>query len=253
MSASLDVPVGWPALLPEFGRTWARRHRRLARILAAGAVIGVSAQLLNDEPLGVMLILLVPLVACFGAGAVVMSGIVSDERRSGLLVMWAQQPGSIVKPYAIRYALHLLLLSAFAVVLAAVVIAAAVATGTMTLQAALPIALTALSAATLTAAVVFAMSAWGFRHDGAAALLWALGSLTVAASFAFQESLLARTVTLLAYPADSILGFMNPASLAGGRAQATLVVTCHLLAWSLIGLAGLVHTERTVRRGLGRG
>jgi hypothetical protein len=253
MSASLDVPVGWPALLPEFGRTWARKHRRLIRILAASAVIGITAQLLNDEPLGFMLIVLLPLVACFGAGAVVMSGIVSDERHSGLLIMWAQQPGSIVKPYAIRYALHLLLLSAFAVVLAAIAIAVAVTTGTMTLPTALPIVLTALSAATVTAAVVFGMSAWGFRHDGAAALLWALGTLTIAASFSFDGSIAARFVTLLAFPGDSILGFMNPASLAGGRAQAALIVTGQLLAWSFIGLAGLIHTERSVRRGFGRG
>src|SRR5687767_7041132 len=104
----------WPAVLVETGRYWLRRHHILIALVILCALVGALLALLHVDSAKWFLVSSViycPIIL----GLVCMSGIVSDDRTSGLIVLWFQKPGLMHRAYAIRYVLGLVLLTTLTV------------------------------------------------------------------------------------------------------------------------------------------
>jgi hypothetical protein len=142
----------WRTLVLETASSWLRRFRGL--FAAIGCVTLLAAVLVfgGQTEAGTRVLAGVVFYAPFIAALLAMSGIVSDELESGLIVMWFQKPGMMFLAYAIRYVLYLFLLAVGAVALAVVVGAISVFAGAFPLARAALIAPVMICVALLVAA-----------------------------------------------------------------------------------------------------
>src|SRR5262245_48163491 len=83
--------------------SWGRRYRGILVAIAALAAIALGLSLAGDRSSAQILFGQIMLFSPVIAGLLTMSGIVSDERESGLIVMWFQKPGSLFRTYFVRY------------------------------------------------------------------------------------------------------------------------------------------------------
>lgn len=240
----------WPTLAAESARYWMRRHRALVPAIAVTTLAGMLSAITGKVDHAQTLIAMIAFFAPFLGGLVSMSGIVVDERESGLILLWFQKPGSLVRSYTIRYALYQALMALFAIALGGIVGGVGAATGLFALTKAARIVGVMLPIALIPAAMVFAFSAWGVRRDSVMAFFVILASVTLGAAFSFDEGVVATTVKAVIFPLDSIQAISGSPAFSAGLARPVALVVSHFAAWTLIGLAGLRYTERALRRGL---
>ena len=244
------TPGAWQrGVVAESARYWLRRNRTLL-VVVTGAVLVGGALVAVDETdrSGTILAMTVgwgPLVA----GLLTMSGIVSSELESGLVVMWFQKPGTLVRPYFVRYLIGQALLATFAVLLAAVAGGIGAAAGLLPAARVLRLPLMAAAVALIPAAMVFALSSWGVRRDASIAVILMVSSLAVAAALAFDQSLMARAVRSVVFPLDAIEALSGASPVTHTLGWPLAVVVGQIVAWSALGAVGLRHTERALRRG----
>jgi hypothetical protein len=243
-----------PVVAAETARYWLRRHRVLLLGLAAvtlalawsaqGAQGTQGAQGERGTQLLSMLVFFAPLVA----GLLTMSGIVADERESGIMLLWYQKPGTLFRYYLVRYSLHYLMLAAFALGLGLLTAAVGTALGVVQPDRAARIPLVTLSLASVSAAMVFAFSAWGVRRDSTVALLAIIGSVTVASLFAFDQGLTRDALMAVAFPVDAIQNISGRATATGDLVRALAHVLAQFAAWTSLAVLGLAWTQRALQR-----
>jgi hypothetical protein len=247
MSGTVVQEPVWRTLVQETALYCLRRFRGL--IVAVGCVTLLAAVLAFGGQTEVASTALAGVVfyAPFIAALLVMSGIVSDELATGLIVMWFQKPGMLVGAYAIRYALYLFLLSAAAVVLAVIVGAISVSAGAFPLAKAVRFAPVMISVAVLVGAMVFGFSAWGFRRDSTVAFFVIVIGFSLAGIAAFKQAPLSSILNVIAFPLDAMAALGGSASGYTGVAAPIAIVLGQFVAWTAIGVAGLKYTERTLQ------
>lgn len=232
----------------ESARYWVRRNRALlvgvAGVALLSAAVAVAGQTERSRDI-IVLAFWGPLVA----GVLTMSGVVSSELESGLVGMWFQKRGTLVRPYLIRYGINQALVVAFALAVAAVVSGVGAAAGLWAAEKALRLPLVALATAVIPASMVFALSAWGVRRDASVAVIVLITSTALAGVTAFDAGRVARIVRALAFPLDAIQTLSGPSPVGQTLGQALAVVVGHILAWSAVGVVGLWYTEGALRRG----
>lgn len=227
---------------------WYRQHRRLLAILLGTTVIAwiMLAAGHRDSADGVMRS--VVFYGMIAVGMLTMSGAVSEEYRSGLVSLWFQKPGSLVRTYLSRYAFHQGLVVATALIVSVCLFGPSVAVGDIAATRAVRICVAATAMATLTVSVVFAMSALNIKRDAMFGLIVVMGTLTLGAVMAFDEGPVADAVRAVAFPIDSIGAIAGGSAYPKGMTIAIITLAAHYLAWNLIAFAGLRFTSRNLTR-----
>ncbi len=227
---------------------WLRRHRTAVLVTGVAGFLGLI-YLIAGQPerarvvFGEMLLL-----APVAAGLLTTSGIVSDERDSGLMVMWFQKRGSLFRTYFFRYAVGQALLVLFCTFFALCAAATGVAAGLVPFARGARIVSVLWVFAVLPASIVFAVSAWGVKRDAAIALILILLSLMMSASVALEQTTSARIIRTIAFPLECISVLIG-----SGRSMpfhtALTIVLAQCIGWTLLGLVGLRYTAYALARG----
>jgi len=243
-------PGAWRGgLATESARYWVRRNRTVLVVVTGAVLLGTVMALVGDADRSRKVLAMSvgwgPLVA----GVLTMSGIVSAELESGLVVMWFQKPGTLLRPYLVRYLIGQALLVTFALMLAAVAGGIGAAAGLLPVTRALRLPLMAVAVALIPAAMVFALSAWGVRRDATITVVLMISSLTVAAGLAFDQGLMARVLRSMVFPLDAIEALAGASPVTQGLEWPLAVVVGQVVAWSALGAVGLRYTERVLQRG----
>jgi hypothetical protein len=186
--------------------------------------------------------------APFALGLVVMSGLVSDERATGLIVLWLQKPTWLSRTYSIRYALYLLLLSVVTLVLGLIIGALGVVGDLFPIAKALRLIAAMLALALVPAAMVFAFSAWGVRRDAVFAFLAVVIGISLAGVTSFDRSTASAVIKLFAFPLDPIMTVISARSHPLSQTRAIAIIAAQLAGWSLLGFLGLRFAERLLQR-----
>lgn len=234
------------ALLEGTLRHWSIRHRRLGTMLALALVVATALIVSGRPERAQVLLAAIAFFGPFVVGLVTMTGVVTDDIRSGIIVLWYQQPGALAGWYTRRYVQALVLLVAFALVLGAVVAALGIAAHLLTVERALRTAGVIIALTLLPAAMVFAYSAWGVLRDGTVALLTALGSLPLGVGVVFDDSVLATVVRWVIFPIDAIQVLSGAYTGPSDPWQALAIVVGQFVGWTAVGLVGLRYLPRKV-------
>lgn len=247
----MSVPVH-PApsargLLVEFWRYALRRHGRTALLAVAGTLALTLLSNAGDREPG-SAITTVAFYIPIAAGVLMMSGIVSDERRSGMIMLWFQKGDAVWRSYMIRYVSYQLMIAILVAALGVALGIVGIAWAGMTPVRTLRIAAAMIAVSALCGAIVFTFSAWGARRDGALAFLFVLISLMLGSTFVHEEALLGRFVMAVVFPFDAIQSLSGSGPRPEGLRAIGLILV-QLVGWTLLGLIGLRHTERSLRRG----
>ncbi len=247
MSAAMPTSSLWFTLLAEGKRCLVRRHYMLLVIMAATALLAailLAAGIDNGE----LILLGFAFYAPFTAGLVVMSGIVSDERASGVIVLWLQKPALLSRSYTIRYGLYLLLLSILTAGFGILIASLGMVAGLFTAGKAFRLGIGMLPLALIPAAMVFAFSAWGVRRDAILAFLTIVIGVSVAGVTSFERGPANAVSRFLAFPIDAVLVVLGSRPQSLELTQASAIIIAHLAGWSLIGFLGLRVSERILQR-----
>ena len=248
MNSTLISTRVWPTVATESIRYWLRRHRLLLWLLVAGVTAAVATAVAGRiETADLLLETLLFYVPAF-AGLLTMAGIVADERESGIILIWSQKAGSMLRYYVIRYALYQGLLAIFVLALAVLAITLSSAMGLMQEMVLARLPLLMMPMAAITAAIVFAFSAWGARRDSAAALLTIIGSVVIAALLSRQYGPARSIVMAISFPVDALAALGGSEFLRGSVAHPVAIVVGQFIGWTALGLLGLLHTQRTLQR-----
>jgi len=227
---------------------WKRRYTPLI-IVVGVTVTGALAFALTGQSERARYVLAV--LAVFPpvvAGLLMMSGIVSEDRESGLILMWFQKPARLFRTYALRYAISqavlLLLGTCLGLAMAGVALVGNLYSAGEALRWVFPVWVFTF----VSGAMVFALSAWGARRDSTIALLLIIASLTLAARTAVDDSSRAQIFRAFAFPLEAAT------VLSGSRTSPSLqysivVALAHALGWTIVGLLGLRFAERALTRG----
>lgn len=243
----LQPPI-WRTVAQETSRYWLRRHRSLITGVCAAALVATLMAVAGhfDEARSVLAATV--FYAPFIAGLMAMSGIVSDDRESGLIVLWLQKPGTLFRVYAVRYALYQALLAACAASLALVLGLIGASTNLFTLSKAVRLGLVIVSVTMIAAAMVFAFSAWGARRDSTVAFFVTVLGVSLAGITAFDRSTLADVLKLAAFPIDSLMAIAGGDAYSSNLVRPVTIVLAQFAVWSGLGLVGLKYTERVLHR-----
>jgi hypothetical protein len=227
---------------------WKRRYKTLLVCVgvAVTAAFGValSGQTERAKAIVAGVVAFAPLVAAL----LTMSGIVSDDRDSGLILMWFQKPARLFRTYALRYAISQAILVVLGTLLAVVVTGISIVGELYPLARALRWVFPIWVLSSVTAAMVFAFSAWGVRRDSTLALFVIVVSFTLGARTMFDDSLRAQVIRAFTFPLDAagvLAGSQNHISVP----HAALIVVAHFFGWTLLGMLGLRYTEAALSRG----
>jgi hypothetical protein len=246
-SVSLSPRV-WPTVIEEACRYWLLRHRVMLLCVTAGSVLAVLLALLGQAERSQLILAAVALYSPVAAGLIAMSGIVGDERASGLILLWFQKPGRLLRSYLIRYLLYQALLAGFALGLAAIIGGIGVLAGAFPVGKSFRLAAAMVPLALLPAAIVFAFSAWGVRRDSTVAFLVILASVSASAVVSFDQGALAGVLKTIAFPIDPIMAIVGGEAYDPNLLRPLLTIAAQFTIWSAIGLLGLRHTESTLYR-----
>ena len=227
---------------------WKRRYTPLIVIIGVAATGALAVALSGHAERAKYVLAALATFAPVAAGLLVMSGIVSDDRETGVILLWFQKPAPLFRTYALRYVISqgvlLLLGAALGLLLTGVSLAGDLHSSVRALRWVFPIWVFAF----VSAAITFALSAWGVRRDSTIALLFIIGSLSLAAKTAFDDSRRALIMRAFAFPLESA-AVLSGSSSAPSLHYSILVVLAHCIGWTLIGLLGLRYTERALTRG----
>jgi len=221
----------------------ARRQRHLLALLGAALLVTAAAGLSGRTDQVVEFAYTLTFFAPIAFGLTAMSGVVADDLKSGVIVLWYQQPGSLMGWYLRRYGEMMLLLGIFALLLAAITALMSVLWGGIAPHRADLYFRTALVCALLPAAMVFAYSAWGVLRDSFATVLTVMATTAIALSFSFDDSPLGLSMRALAFPVDAMQVITQGGGIYGvGTAWA--IVLSHFVGWTGIGTLGLYVLPR---------
>lgn len=239
-----------PVVARETFRFWVRRNLVAFTFIGAAAVAApllmFADQIENAPLIAAGLLFYAPVIL----GLLCMSGIVSDERASGLIVMWFQKPGSLFRAYLTRYVLNQLVLVAGTTLLSAVVVMIGRSTGAFENSSSFRVVIGMLFLAVLPAAVVFAISAFGVRRDSTVALAVLVMSFMFAAVLLRSDHVLAAVVRTVAFPMDAFGALIaSGPAYPPGLARPIGIILAHIVGWSLLGLLGLRYTEHQLKKG----
>jgi hypothetical protein len=243
-----NTRVGGIAIARALSRYWLRRHRPALLVLAAVAVVALvlafGGQRSRAETLYGQILFFTPVAA----GLLSMGGIVSDERQSGLIVMWFQKRGSLFRTYVVRYAIAQGMLFVVSSLFAVCAVTIAVASGVIAPERGLRIAAVLWVFALLPGAMVFAFSACGVKRDALLTLLLILGSIAALAATGLDNSAGAHAVRIIAFPLDAVSTLIgSTAAMSWQTALLTVLAQC--AGWTAFGLAGLRYTAYALTRG----
>jgi hypothetical protein len=189
------------------------RSRLLLMLIAAVAIVTVVAGITGRSEDALKLAAGLSSFAPFALGLSLMSGVVSDDLRSGTILLWYQQPGALSGFYLRRVAQRLLLIAALTALLAVL------------------------------ASVVCVVWAAMRPAKVPMVLVQALVYAALAVSFTFDHSMLGRTMRALAFPIDPLEVIAK-----GGGAYSVPVawgiIAAQLLGWTMIGITGLLVLPR---------
>jgi hypothetical protein len=220
-----------------------RRQRQLLALLGAALVVTAVAGLSGQADRLLELAYSLTFFAPIAIGLTAMSGVVADDLKSGRIVLWYQQPGSLMGWYLRRYGEMMLLLCSVGVLLAAITTTMAVLWGELAPDRIILFFRTAVVCALIPAAMVFAYSAWGVQRDSVATVLTVAATTAIAISFSFDDSPRGLFMRALAFPIDA----MQVITQGGGVytvATAWAIILSHLLGWTGIGTLGLYVLPR---------
>ena len=248
MSSALISTRVWPTVAAESVRYWLRRHRPLLLLLVAGVAVAVATAVAGEietaDQILLTLLFYVPAIA----GLLTMAGIVADERESGIILIWYQKAGSMLRYYIIRYALYQGMLALFVLALAFLVFTMSSTLRLLQEVDVFRLPLLMVPMAAITAAIVFALSAWGARRDSAAALLTIIGSVVIAALLTRSYGPARSIVMAISFPIDALAALGGAEFLRASVAHPVAIVVGQLIGWTALGLLGLRHTQRTLQR-----
>ena len=237
----------WLTLGMETTRCLLRRH--FALLLGLAVSVAVAAALLVAKAgISEAFVLGMSFYAPFALGLVVMSGLVSDERASGLIVLWLQKPAWLSRTYSIRYGLYLLLITLVTLILGFIVGTLGVTANLFPIAKALRLSAGMLALALVPAAMVFAFSAWGVRRDAVFAFLVVVIGISLAGVTAFDRSAASALIRFLAFPLDPVMAVIGSRTQRFGQTQAIAIIAAQLAGWSLLGFLGLRFAERLLQR-----
>ncbi len=242
-------PRVWLTVAAETSRYWLRRQRAMMLVLGLATLVAGLAPFSAPSQESAVVLAVAALYAPLLAGLLAMSGIVADERASGLIVMWFQKPGTLFRSYLIRYLLYLALIAALTLGLAMIVGVAAISSHVFTFFKAVRVGAAALPMALIPAATVFACSAWGARRDSTVAFSIVAVSVALQGVLAFDPGVLARVIKVIAFPIDPIMAIAGGSAYDSDLTRPLAVVAAHLAAWTALGLLGLRYTERALQHG----
>jgi hypothetical protein len=227
---------------------WKRRYRALivvvGVVVTAALGVALSGAMERAKAIVAGVVAFAPVIAAL----LTMSGIVSDDRESGLILMWFQKPARLFRTYAVRYAISLCVLLVLGALLGVVVTGISITGHLYPVARALRWVFPIWVLSSVTAAMVFAFSAWGARRDSTYALLTIVISFTIGARTVFDDSIRAQLIRAFAFPLDAagvLAGSLNHIS----AQHALLIVLCHFAGWTLFGMLGLRFTEAALSRG----
>jgi hypothetical protein len=238
----------WPTVAAEVIRFWLRRHRTFLLMLSLFVALTIVALLTGRSDQAERILILVAFFAPITVGLLSMSGIVADERESGILVIWIQKPGTILRYYAVRYGLYVAMIAVFVLALSVILAAIAAQAAIVPISQATRLPLLMVPMSVIAAAMVFAFSAWGVRRDSTAALLAIIAFVTVASRFAFRPGPARDILMKVAFPVDALVAVGGAEQFAGSVAHPFALIFLHFVAWTVLALVGLLYTQRTVGR-----
>ena len=238
----------WPAVVGETLRYWINQNRTLLLVIGSVALLSILGAVAGMTESSELLLGLLVVYAPAAAGLVTMSGIVSQDRASGLIVMWFQKSGTIYRVYGARYLIYLALAAGLAAGLGAIVAGVGSAAGSFAPEKAIRMPLVAFWYAVIPAAMVFAFSAWGVRRDAALTLFVIIISLAMGGAVAFDTRPWTRVLTAVVFPIDRIQVIGGSSPLGESLGHALFIIGVHFVAWTGCGLLGLFHTQRSMRR-----
>ena len=237
----------WLTLGTETARCLWRRHLPLLLGLAASVALA-GGLLVTNARISEAFVLGMSFYAPFALGLIVMSGLVSDERASGLIVLWLQKPSWLSRTYSIRYGLYLLLLTLVTLMLGLIIGTLGVTAGLFPIAKAVRLSAGMLALALIPAAMVFAFSAWGVRRDAVFAFLVAVIGVSLAGVTSFDRSVPSALIRFLAFPLDPVMAVIGARAQPFGSARAIAIIAAQLAGWSLLGFLGLRFAERLLQR-----
>jgi hypothetical protein len=227
---------------------WKRRYTPLVALIGVAVTAALALALSGQSERARYILAGLTAFAPVAAGLLIMSGIVSEDRESNLILIWFQKPARLVRTYALRYAVSqgvlLLLSTVLGIAMTGVSLAGELYPFARALRWLFPI----WAFTSVTGAIVFALSAWGARRDSTIALLIIIGSLTIAAKTAFDDSPRAHFIRAFAFPLESA-SVLSGSTTSPSLRYALVVVLAHCVGWTLLGFLGLRFTERALARG----
>ena len=227
---------------------WKRRYKKLLVGVGVAVTAAFGVALSGETERARAIVAGVVAFAPIVAALLTMSGIVSDDYESGLMLMWFQKPARLFRTYAARYAISQSVLLVLGLLLGAVVTGISITGGLYPVARALRWVFPIWVLSSVTAAMVFAFSAWGARRDSTYTLLTIVISFTIGARRAFHDSLSAQFIRAVAFPLDAagvLAGSISHISVQ----YALLIVMSHVVGWTLLGMLGLRYTEAALARG----
>ena len=239
-----------PVVARELFRFWLRRNLVAFTFIGAAAILGTLLMFVDQIEAAPMIVGGLAFLAPVTLGLLCMSGIVADERASGLIVMWFQKPGSLFRAYLTRYLLNQVMLVVGTALLSTVVVIIARSAGAFETNSPFRVVISMLFLAILPAAVAFALSAFGVRRDSTVALVLMLNSFMFAALLLRSEHPVAVVIRTIAFPIDALgaLATGGPAY-PPGVARPIAIIFAHVVGWSCLGLIGLRYTEHRLKTG----
>jgi hypothetical protein len=227
---------------------WNRRFRTLIVAVGVVATAALGVPLSGGTERAKAIVAGVVGFAPLVAALLTMSSIMSDDRESGLILMWFQKPARLFRTYALRYAISQAILVVLGTLLAVVVTGISIVGELYPVARALRWVFPIWVLSSVTAAMVFAFSAWGVRRDSTLALFVIVVSFTLGARTIFDDSLRAQVIRAFTFPLDAAGVLAGSQSHISVR-HAALIVVGHFFGWTLLGLLGLRYTEAALSRG----
>jgi hypothetical protein len=224
-------------------RGFAIQHRRIGGLLVVGlfaaALLALTGRRAQCESVLATIAFFSPIVV----GVLSMSGIVSDDIESGLVVMWQQKAGALRHIYVTRYLVLQSLVLAFALAVGAIIGIIGYAAGSFTVGKALRLPIGMAILGVLPAAIVFALSAWRARRDSAIAVIIIVASVSLGASFAFDDSVTATVMKAIAFPIDPLQAIVEWPRYGASLLRPFGIVIGQLVAWTAVAAIGLRQLE----------
>jgi len=238
------------SVVHEIVRSWLRRNRRLAWVTAGLFVVGVVAVGMADAGGGEGGLAILVLYLPASLGLLLMSGVVSADLDSRLILIWYTKPGGLGRNLVQHYFLHQLLIGGIGLLSGGVAAALALTRGVLPADQIVRLPALAVALAVLPAAMVFAFSAWGSRRDSALALITIVAGIGLGGAVVFDAGFLRNLIMAIVFPMDALQALGGAGPSADALVANAAILAAHLVAWTLLGVAGTRWLERTLHRSL---